>query len=237
MAVSVLLVEDDDGIRTSLKLALEDLGYAVAEAPSAEAGLVLLGKTDPEVMLVDLLLGGLDGFAFITQARTYTDAPIIVVSALDAAADIVRALEAGADDYVTKPFQVEVVAARLNALRRRAQGAQRSATPTTDHEAIVLDSLDGPLVLDPGAGMVRRGDDPLPLTVTEYRLLAELASPPGRVLSRQVLLGRVWERGYFGDERVVDVHIRRLRTKVELDPGNPQLVVTVRGMGYRLDVR
>ncbi len=234
--VRVLLVEDDIGIRTSLRLALEDLGYAVEEADSAEAGLVLLGRVDPEVMVVDLMLGGLDGFSFIAQAREHTDAPIIVVSALDSPQDIVTALEAGADDYVTKPFQIEVLVARLTALRRRAGAGRPAPTGGAVPGQVILDSSRD-LVLDLGAGVVRRGAGQIPLTVTEFRLVAELASPPGRVLSRQVLLDRVWDRGYFGDERVVDVHVRRLRTKVEADPAEPSLVVTVRGMGYRLDVR
>jgi len=236
MPVNVLLVEDDDGIRTSLTIALEDAGYLVTPAASAEAALVELGRVAPEVMLVDLLLGSMDGFTFIAQARLHTDSPIIAVSALDQTSDVVRALEVGADDYVTKPFEVEELLARLNALQRRARGSGPRSVPMSDPALVVLDESVG-LVLDLAAGVARRGEEDLHLTVTEFRVLAELASPPGHVLSRQVLLDRVWDRGYFGDERVVDVHIRRLRVKVEDDPGSPRLVVTVRGLGYRLDPR
>jgi len=234
MSASVLLIEDDDGIRTSLSLALEDAGYRVTAAGNAESGLVELGRTDPDVMLVDLMLGSMDGFSFILQARMHTNSPIVVVSALDGTADIVRALEAGADDYVTKPFQVDELLARLSALQRRARGNTTRSSSTVDPTVIVLDSRTD-LVLDLAAGAVRRGGDDVHVTVTELRVLAELAVPPGRVLTRQNLLERVWDRDYFGDERVVDVHIRRLRTKVEDDPGDPKLVVTVRGLGYRLD--
>jgi DNA-binding response OmpR family regulator len=143
----------------------------------------------------------------------------------------VAALEAGADDYVTKPFAVKEVSARLRALMRRGR------VGTADEQSgrkVVLRASSPTLLLDMDAGRVTSDGAELRLTVTEYRLLCELASPPDRVLSRSVLLDRVWDRGFFGDERIVDVHIRRLRTKVEPDPGDPQVVVTVRGLGYRL---
>jgi DNA-binding response OmpR family regulator len=186
-------------------------------------------------MLVDLMLGGMDGFDFIREVRRFRDTPIIVISAKDDTHDIVAALEAGADDYVTKPFQVKEVGARLRALRRRPPSRAAVASSDTDH--VVVDAHNGPLVLDRGAGTVRRGEAAVPVTVTEYRLLCALADPPGRVVSRSGLLDSVWERGYFGDERIVDVHVRRLRTKIEMDPAAPRLLVTVRGLGYRLDAR
>lgn len=233
MALKLLVLEDDDGIRTALCLAMEDEGYEVLEASSAESALVLVGRTRPDLMLVDLMLGGMDGFAFIREIRPYSQSPIIVLSARTDTGDIITALEAGADDYVTKPFQVKEVSARLRAMLRRA--AVPVATPHADPGTLVLDPRHGPLLLDFNAGVVRRGRDEVHLTVTEYRLLCELASPPGRVLSRRALLERVWEHGFFGDERIVDVHVRRLRTKVESSASTPALVVTVRGQGYRLD--
>jgi DNA-binding response OmpR family regulator len=235
VSLKLLVLEDDDGIRTALGLAMEDEGYDVIEAPSAEAALQIVARNPPDLMLVDLMLGGMDGFSFIREVRPNSQAPIIVLSAKTDTHDIVAALEAGADDYVTKPFQVKEIGARLRALRRRAGvtvGGAGGAPP--DDAPLVLDSERGPLVLDVGAGVVRRGGEEVHLTLTEFRLLCELASPPGRVLSRRALLERVWERGYFGDERIVDVHVRRLRTKVEVDPANPRHVVTVRGLGYRL---
>ena len=239
MTPRLLVLEDDDGIRSSLALTLEDEGYEVVQHADAESALVSVENEHLDLMLVDLMLGGMDGFTFIRRARPSSNAPIIVLSARDGTSDIVAALEAGADDYVTKPFVVREVVARLRALLRRplarSEPADEPAAPPDG--TLVLDSEAGPLRLSVDAGTVRRGDDDVHLTLTEFRLLCELASPPGRVLSRTTLLERVWDRGFFGDERIVDVHVRRLRTKVEIDPSAPRLVITVRGLGYRLDVR
>jgi DNA-binding response OmpR family regulator len=233
----VLILEDDDGIRTALKLALEDEAYDVIDFAGAEEALRACQATPFDLMLVDIMLGGMDGFTFIRRVRPHSEAPIIVLSARNDTIDIVTALEAGADDYVTKPFVVKEVSARLRALMRRGGRTQAPAEDEPADDVVVLDSSPPELVLDMGAGTVRRGAEAIHLTVTEYRLLCELASPPGRVRSRQALLDSVWDRGFFGDERIVDVHVRRLRTKVERDPSSPQVVVTVRGLGYRLDRR
>ena len=253
---NLLVVDDDDGIRASLTMVLEDEGYEVLAAASAEEGLaVVAARPDLDVLLVDLMLGGLDGFSFIRRVRPVCDAPVVVLSARQDASDVVAALEAGADDYVTKPFVVDVLLARLKALRRRARaapgtpgtGGAAGGQPGTAPGAVgavgavgpnrraVLDAAHG-LVLDVDAGTLRRGADPVHLTVTEFRLLSELAASAGRLLSRADLLERVWERDYFGDERIVDVHVRRLRLKIEADPADPRLIATVRGLGYRLDV-
>ncbi len=239
MTTRLLVLEDDDGIRSSLALALEDEGYDVVQHADAEGALRTVDDGRVDLMLVDLMLGGMDGFTFIRRARPVTQAPIIVVSARAGTNDIVAALEAGADDYVTKPFVVKEISARLKALLRRPKSSADGAVPGGPAGAgtVTLDSGDGPLVLALDAGTVRRGDAEVHLTLTEFRLLCELASPAGHVLSRRTLLERVWDRGFFGDERIVDVHIRRLRTKIERDPSAPQLVVTVRGLGYRLDPR
>jgi len=229
----LLILEDDDRIRAALRLALLDEGYEVHDAASAEDALELVERGPFDLMLVDLMLGGMDGFTFIRAVRPSSDAPIIVLSARDDTHDIVAALEAGADDYVTKPYEVKEVTARMRALRRRSV----RGPGLTSGGGIVLDQDRGPLRLDVDAGRVSRGSDPVHLTVTEFRLLVELASPPGRVLSRQTLLENVWDHGFFGDERLVDVHIRRLRTKIEADASEPRIVMTVRGLGYRLDTQ
>ena len=237
VTLRLLVVEDDDHIRTALRWALEDEGYDVAEAVSGEEACEAVAVAAPDLMVVDLMLGSMDGYAVIREVRRDHDMPIIVVSARADTHDIVAALEAGADDYVTKPFEVKEITARLRALRRRAGTASGvTGAPDAGSADVVLDKdPEAPLVLREARGTVHRGDRQLPLTLTEFRLLCELAASPGRVFSRQALLERVWEHGFFGDERIVDVHVRRLRTKVERDPSAPTLVVTVRGLGYRLD--
>lgn len=230
MATRLLVVEDDDRIRSVLRLALEDEGYEVIEATSGEAALRQFRTTPADMMIVDLMLGEMDGFTCIRDIRRISDIPIIIVSARADTHDIVAGLEAGADDYVTKPFQIKEVTARLRALRRRARTPGDPEIPPD----IVLDTTQ-PLVLSPARGTLLRDGQDVHLTLTEFRLLSELANPPGRVQSRRALLESVWEHGFFGDERIVDVHIRRLRTKIERDPATPRLIVTVRGLGYRLD--
>ncbi|HEY2831470.1 MAG TPA: response regulator transcription factor [Sporichthyaceae bacterium] len=229
----LLIVEDDDRIRAAMRLALEDEGYEVSEADRAESALQQMRRVAPDVMIVDLMLGEVDGFTCIREVRRFSDVPIIIVSARLDTHDIVAGLEAGADDYVTKPFQIKEISARLRALRRRAAAATANTDRATTPD-LVLDSSRA-LVLAPAAGILRLGVTEIALTLTEFQLLNELAANPGVVLSRGILLERVWEHGFYGDERLVDAHIRRLRTKIERDPGNPELVVTVRGMGYRLD--
>ncbi|WP_063048876.1 response regulator transcription factor [Nocardia arthritidis] len=235
MSANLMIVEDDDRVRGALRLAMEDEGYDVDEAEEAEDALTHLRSNGvPDVMIVDLMLGGMDGFECIREIRRDHDVPIIVVSARDDTHDVVAALEAGADDFVTKPFEIKEITARMRAVRRRSRLSSERETP----QEMVLEADDtAPLVLAQDSGVVRRGDEEIRLTLTEFRLLCELAESPGRVLSRTVLLERVWDRGFFGDERIVDVHMRRLRTKIERDPSDPRIVVTVRGLGYRLDVR
>ncbi|MCA2208767.1 MULTISPECIES: response regulator transcription factor [Nocardia] len=230
MSAQLMIVEDDTRVRESLRLAMEDEGYVVAEAESAEHALEHVHNVGvPDVLIVDLMLGGMDGFTCIREVRREHDVPIIVVSARDDTHDVVAALEAGADDFVTKPFEVKELTARIRAVGRRTRNS-------TEREVVelVLDA-DRQLILCPERGSVRLAGEDVHLTLTEFRLLCELAQNDGLVLSRQVLLDKIWDRGFFGDDRIVDVHIRRLRTKIERDPAEPRLIVTVRGLGYRLD--
>ncbi|KAB1128906.1 response regulator transcription factor [Micromonospora sp. DT46] len=219
----VLVIEDDDRIRLALLLALEDEGYRVRGVATAEEGLLRQRREPADTVLVDLMLPGLDGFECIRRLRRDDDVPIVVVSARDDTHDIVAALEAGADDYVVKPVAIKELSARLRALRRRARAAPDPVPVLTF----------GQLEISPDAGEVRLAGQPVPVTRTEFRLLCELAEHAGRVLSRHQLLQRVW--GYdTGDERLVDVHVGRLRQKIEDDPGNPRHLVTLRGLGYKL---
>ena len=224
MGTRILTVEDDERIRTSVRLALEDEGWTVEEAASGEDALNAFTAQAADVVLIDIMLPGIDGFDVCRSIRRVSDVPIVMVTARADTHDVVAGLEAGADDYLTKPFAPKELSARIRALLRRA----RSTDPATPHMVF------GDLEIIPEEGAVRLAGDEVHLTKTEFRLLVELATNPGRVLSREVLLERVWGYGYFGDGRLVDVHVRRLRTKIEPDAANPRYVVTVRGLGYKL---
>jgi DNA-binding response OmpR family regulator len=233
--VRILAVEDDDRIRTSLRLALEDEGYEVQEADSGEAAIELHEREAPDLVLVDLMLPGMTGFEVVRALRRTSDVPIVIVTARVDSHDVVAGLEAGADDYVRKPFVVKELAARIRALLRRtrpsdAAGAASAAGEAAGEPAYVF----GPLEVRPDEGVVRRDGRQVELTRTEFHLLCEMAENAGLVLSREKLLERVWGYDYFGDARLVDAHIRRLRTKIEDDPSHPTLIVTVRGLGYKL---
>jgi DNA-binding response OmpR family regulator len=220
----ILSVEDDERIRTSVKLALEDEGWTVDEAESGEAAIELFHRSPPDVVLIDIMLPGMDGFELCRTMRKHSDVPIVMVTARNDTHDVVAGLEAGADDYLTKPFAPKELSARIRALLRRIRPI------STAHAKLIF----GDLEIVPEEGKVLRSGTELHLTKTEFRLLCELAQNPGRVFSRENLLDKVWGYDYFGDGRLVDVHVRRLRTKVEADPANPRHVVTVRGLGYRL---
>ena len=220
----ILTVEDDERIRTAVKMALEDEGWIVEEADNGEDALDIFNRHPTDVVLIDIMLPGIDGFEVCRSIRRASDVPIVMVTARADTHDVVAGLEAGADDYLTKPFAPKELSARIRALLRRAR---------TSDPAIARLKF-GDLEIVPEEGVVQRNGQEVHLTKTEFRLLVELASSPGRVFSREVLLERVWGYGYFGDGRLVDVHVRRLRTKIESDPANPRHVVTVRGLGYKL---
>jgi two-component system, OmpR family, response regulator MtrA len=225
MSTRILLVEDDERIRKSMRLALEDEAYEVEEAATGEAALESFAEAPSDVVLIDLMLPGMDGFECCRSLRRNSAVPVIMVTARTDTHDVVAGLEAGADDYVTKPFVAKELAARIRALLRRARSSGEPSTMSF-----------GDVELRPEEGTVMRGQEEIHCTRTEFRLLCELAANAGKVLSREQLLDRVWGYDYFGDGRLVDVHIRRLRTKVEHDPANPRHILTVRGMGYKLAV-
>lgn len=224
METRVLTVEDDDSIRTVVKLALEDEGWGVLEAGNGEDALELFRAEGAECVLIDIMLPGMNGFEVCRSIRRTTDVPIIMVTARSDTHDVVAGLEAGADDYLTKPFEPKELSARIRALLRRA----RSQGPEN------VQMIFGDLEVRSEEGVVLLRDEEIHLTKTEFKLLVELASAPGKVFSRETLLEKVWGYDYFGDGRLVDVHIRRLRTKIEPDAADPRYVVTVRGLGYKL---
>ncbi|KLR62637.1 response regulator with CheY-like receiver domain and winged-helix DNA-binding domain [Actinobacteria bacterium IMCC26207] len=220
----ILYVEDDHRIRGSVKLALEDEGWQVDESETGEDAIISFGRSPTDVVLIDIMLPGIDGFEVCRTIRRRSDVPIIMVTARADTHDVVAGLEAGADDYMTKPLQPKELSARIRAMLRRARPAQ----PGNPHLQF------GDLLIIPQEGVVSRDGVQIHLTKTEFRLLVELANSPGKVFSREDLLEKVWGHGVFGDGRLVDVHVRRLRTKVEADPANPRHVMTVRGLGYKL---
>jgi DNA-binding response OmpR family regulator len=221
----ILTVEDDERIRQAVKLALEEEGWDVTEAATGESAMECFTLDPPDVVLIDINLPGIDGFDVCRQLRRQSDVPIIMVTARADTHDVVAGLEAGADDYVTKPFAPKELSARIRAMLRRSRNAEHGNMPKVKV---------GDLEISPEEGVVTQDDAEVHLTKTEFKLLCELASQPGKVFSREVLLERVWGYDYFGDGRLVDVHIRRLRTKVEPDPASPRYVVTSRGLGYKL---
>ena len=225
----LLFIEDDDQIRLALRLALEDEGYTVDEAADGRTGLAMFERSEPDLVLIDLRLPDIQGFDVCRTIRAKSIEPIIIVTAQTDTYDLVAGLEAGADDYVTKPVVPKELAARIRALLRRMQ-LHEVTTPTAKPTNL------GDIELRREQGVVLKRGVELPLTKTEFLLLCEFADHPGIVLSRDQLLERVWGYDYLGDSRLVDAHIRRLRVKVEDHPDDPKLVVTVRGIGYKLQV-
>jgi DNA-binding response OmpR family regulator len=221
----ILIVEDDDRLRSAMRLALREEGFAVETAPDAEAGMERLSQIDPDLVLVDIMLPGASGLDLCRSIRQASHVPIIIVTARDDSHDVVAGLEAGADDYVTKPFVIKELAARIRALLRR--------TRFTGEDPQIM--AFGDLVISPEEGRVTSAGEEISLTRIEFLLLCELARHPNRVMSRDILLENVWGYDYFGDGRVVDAHVRRLRKKIEPNPSDPVYVVTVRGLGYRFE--
>jgi two-component system response regulator MtrA len=220
----VLLVEDDPSIREIAKLGLAQAGFRVTTAGDGREGLLHFRQSPFDLVILDVMLPTLDGYEVCRQIRAESRVPIIMLSAKSDIVDVVVGLELGADDYVTKPFEMAELVARARAAVRRGAAAP---------EEPVL--VRGELEIDPGGFVVRRGGEEVNLTATEFKLLLELARRPGQVFTRELLLERVWNYEYLGDSRLVDVAVQRLRGKIEDDPKEPRMIKTVRGVGYRFD--
>jgi len=218
---TVLLVEDDPGARQGLELALRRLGYQVRPAETGEVALGGIGQDAVDVVVLDVMLPGLDGFEVCRRLRRGSDVPVIMLTARGDDFDIVAGLEAGADDYVVKPAEPRVLDARIRAVLRRQA---RVGSPAETH---------GELVIDRGSLTVTLSGREISLTPTELRLLLVLSGSPRQVFSRQQLLDLVWEHDYLGDSRLVDACVQRLRAKIETDSSEPRYIQTVRGFGYR----
>jgi len=218
---AVLLVEDDPAARQGLELALRRLGYEVRPAETGEAALDGMGEDAVDVVVLDVMLPGVDGFEVCRRLRRDSDVPVIMLTARGDDIDIVVGLEAGADDYVVKPVEPRVLDARIRAVLRRMA---RAGSPAETY---------GELVIDRGSLVVRRSGREVSLTPTELRLLLVLSGSPRQVFSREQLLGLVWEQDYLGDSRLVDACVQRLRAKIETDTAEPRYIQTVRGFGYR----
>ena len=225
MSKRILIVDDDALLRRSLAFNLEKAGYTVATAATAEDALAAVRLDPPDLILLDIGLPGMDGLDGLRALRAQVTAPVIFVTARRRQLDEVLGLELGADDYITKPFDMDVLLARIKVVLRRA-----APPPSTPPPPLVI----GDLVVDMAAHTVMLRGQPVELAPREFDLLAALAQEAGRVLSVEELLARVWGAEYTGEPQVVYVHIRWLREKLEDDPHAPQRIVTVRGVGYKL---
>lgn len=221
---SVLLVEDEPRIRRLLQIALRDEGYRVLEAPDGGSALASVDEHAVDVVVLDLMLPDIDGYEVCRRLRRGSDVPIIVASAKADSHDIVAGLEAGADDYVVKPVIAKELSARIRAVLRRGRAETSRSDCVTS----------GALQMCPRQGVVTLNGEEVALTTTEFRLLEQLAERLGEVVSREALLERVWGHEFVTDTRLLDVHVSRLRSKIEEDPSRPSHVVTVRGLGYKL---
>lgn len=221
MNARILVVDDDPAISEMIGIILRGEGYETLFAADGTSAINAFRSERPELVLLDLMLPGMSGLEVCRTVRTESGVPIIMLTAKGEPTDVVQGLESGADDYVVKPFNPKELVARIRA-------RLRPALPETGEHIQV-----GDLVIDVAGHEVRRGDERINLTPLEFQLLLALAAKPQQVFTREMLLEQVWGYHYKADTRLVNVHVQRLRAKVEHDPDNPRIVTTVRGVGYR----
>ncbi len=226
-APTIFVVEDEPSFVEALVLGLTREGFTVESAADGAEALRRFDEVDPDLVLLDVMLPKLSGIDVCRQLRQRSQVPIIMVTAKSAEIDTVVGLEVGADDYVTKPYRLRELVARIRALLRRAAVSDHGDAPSSDRLEV-----DG-VVLDPSEHQVSVDGEPLTLPLKEFELLHLLLANAGRVLPRETLIDRVWGHDYVGDTKTLDVHIKRLRGKVEPDPANPSRITTIRGLGYR----
>lgn len=221
MAHKILVVDDDNALREMVGIVLEAEGFEISYHDAGSGALEAFKSAEPDLVLLDVMLPGKDGIEVCKEIRANSGTPIIMLTAKTESEDVVRGLEAGADDYVVKPFDPVVLLARIRARLR--------PLASTDSDTVQI----GPLTLDIVGHEVRRGGEKLLLTPLEFNLLLTLAVKPKQVFTREMLLETVWGYHYKADTRLVNVHVQRLRSKIEDDPDNPKIVTTVRGIGYK----
>ena len=226
----ILVVEDEKPILDILQFNLEKEGYKVATAMDGETAVSMALQVNPDLILLDVMLPVLDGFEVCKSIRTRSDVPIIMLTAKGEEVDKILGLEIGADDYITKPFSMRELSARIKANMRRSAGLDSSADSAAVQGGKIIRS--GALKIDCDRYEVYKGDELIVLTLREFELIKFLALQPEKVFSRETLLERVWGYEFFGDVRTVDVTVRRLREKVESDPSAPRYIMTKRGVGY-----
>ncbi len=236
MATHILTVDDDALLRRSLAFTLEQAGYRVSTAASAEDALALVELDTPDLILLDIGLPGMDGLEAIRRLQARLDAPVIFVTARRRELEQVLGLELGADDYITKPFDSDVLLARIKAVLRRYRRGGNGEFSENARLSRPATLTAGDLVVDPSAHAVTVAGRAVALSPREFDLLYALAQQAGKVVTTDELLSRVWGAEFAGESQVVYVHMRRLREKVEDDPNHPQRIVTVRGVGYKLNL-
>lgn len=223
----ILVVDDEVVFRDTLAFNLGRDGYEVVTAADGPAAVGHFFADQPDLILLDLMLPGISGIEVCKQVREHSNVPIIMVTAKDDEIDKVVGLEVGADDYLTKPYSYRELVARIRAVLRRS-----SAEPADEEQGDILRV--GPIEMDTGAHEVRVGGNAIQMPLREFELLELLMNNPDRVLTRAQIFDRIWGLNYIGDTKTLDVHVKRIRAKIEENPGSPSILVTVRGLGYKL---